>query len=132
MRRGELSAAITQLISKCLWSGWKWSSPLICFPVNHEYLWKKTQIKKKKKANYAMQHVITDSRCMWMKRVLNLSWRRSLLYRNQYIDLQNKSMNWFLYDQNLRQEGINALLLAYVHLDIFLEYDKIIDICASK
>ena len=69
---------------------------------------------------------------MWMKSVLNLSWRRSLLYRNQSIDLQNKSMDWFLYDKNLRHERVNALLLACIHWDIFLDYDKIIDIYASK
>ena len=137
MRRGELSAAITQLMPKCLWSGRKWlkeykeiASPFTCCPVNREYSWKKSQIEKK--ANYALQHVRTDSRCMWMKSVLNLSWRRSLLYRNQSIDLQNKSMDWFLYDKNLRHERVNALLLACIHWDIFLDYDKIIDICALK
>ena len=42
-------------------------------------------------------------------------WLRSLLYRNQFIDLQNKSMDWFLYDKNLRHEKVNALLLACIH-----------------
>ena len=69
---------------------------------------------------------------MWMKSVLNLSWQRSLLYRNQLIDLQNKSMHWLLYDKNLRHERVNALLLACIHCDILLDYDKIIDIYASK
>ena len=32
---------------------------------------------------------------------VTLSWRRSLSYRNQTIDLLNKSMGWFLYDRNL-------------------------------
>ena len=140
IRGGELSAAITQLMSKCLLSGWKrWkgykkiASPFTCCPMNREYSWKKTQIEKKtKKANYVLQHVRTDSRCMWMKSVLNLSWRRSLLYRSQSIDLQNKSMDWFLYDKNLRHERVKALLLACIQWDIFLDYDKIIDIYGSK
>ena len=34
---------------------------------------------------------------------LTLSWRRPLSYRNQSIDL-SKSMDWFLYDRNLRHE----------------------------
>ena len=68
---------------------------------------------------------------MWMKSVLNLSWRR-LLYRNQSTNVQTKSMDWFLYDKNRRYERVNALLLAYIHWDIFLDYDKIIDIYASK
>ena len=62
---------------------------------------------------------------MRMKSFLNRSWRRSLLYRNQSIDLQNKSMNCFLYDKNLRHDRINALLLACIQWDIFFDYDKI-------
>ena len=50
--------------------------------------------------------------------------QRSLLYRNQ--------SNWFLYDKNLRHERVNALLLACIDWNIFLDYDKIIDIYASK
>ena len=41
-------------------------------------------------------------------------------------------MNSFLYDKNLRHESVNAFLLACIYLDIFLDYDKIIDIYASK
>ena len=26
-------------------------------------------------------------------------------------------MDWFLYDRNLRHEGVNALLLVYIHRD---------------
>ena len=35
-------------------------------------------------------------------------------------------------DRDLRHERINALLLVCIHRDIFLDYDKIIDIYASK
>ena len=35
---------------------------------------------------------------------LTLSWRWALSYRNQSIDLQNKLMDWFLYDWDLRHE----------------------------
>ena len=54
MCKGELSAMITRLMSKCLWSRWKWqwgvnemlsSSP--CSPVVRECSWKKTHIEKK-------------------------------------------------------------------------------------
>ena len=41
-------------------------------------------------------------------------------------------MDWFLYDRDLRHERINALLFVYIHRDISLDYDKIIDIYASK
>ena len=35
------------------------------------------------------------------------SWWRSLSYRNQSIDLLCKSMDWFLYDRNLRLERVS-------------------------
>ena len=41
-------------------------------------------------------------------------------------------MHWFLYARDLRHESVNALLLACINRDIFLDYDKIIDIYASK
>ena len=37
---------------------------------------------------------------------LTVSWRRPLSYRNQSIDLQSKSMDWFLYDNALRHERV--------------------------
>ena len=33
---------------------------------------------------------------------------RSLSYKNQSIDLQSKSMDWFLYDRKLRHERVKA------------------------
>ena len=42
---------------------------------------------------------------------LTLSWRRLLSYRNQSIDLQSKSVDWFLYDNGLRHERVNVLML---------------------
>ena len=41
------------------------------------------------------------------KSILTLSWRRLLSYRNQFIDLLRKSMDWFLYDNRLRHERVN-------------------------
>ena len=41
-------------------------------------------------------------------------------------------MDWFLKDRDLRYERVDALLLACIHRNIFLDYDKIIDIYASK
>ena len=40
---------------------------------------------------------------------LTLSWWRTLSYRNQSIDLQSKSMDWFLYDDSLRHERVKTL-----------------------
>ena len=41
--------------------------------------------------------------------LLTLSWRRPLSYRNQSIDLQSKSVDWFLYDNGLRHERVNKV-----------------------
>ena len=41
---------------------------------------------------------------------LTLSWWMRLSYRNQSIDLVCKSMDWFLYDINLRHERVNRRL----------------------
>ena len=38
---------------------------------------------------------------------LTRSWRRPISYRNQSIDLQSKSMDWFLHDNGLRHERVN-------------------------
>ena len=40
--------------------------------------------------------------------LLTLSWRRSLSYRNQCIDLQSKSVDWLLYDRYLRHERLKS------------------------
>ena len=41
-------------------------------------------------------------------------------------------MDWFLFDKDLCHERVNALLLVCYYQDICLDYDKIIDIYASK
>ena len=51
-----------------------------------------------------------EQRC----RALALSCRRPLSYRNQSIDLQSKSMDWFLYDNDLRLERVNLLLVTVI------------------
>ena len=38
---------------------------------------------------------------------LILSWRRSLSYRNQFIDFQSELVDLFLYDRDLRHERVN-------------------------
>ena len=38
---------------------------------------------------------------------VTLSWLRPLSYRNQSIDLRSKSIDWFLYDNDLRHERVN-------------------------
>ena len=45
-------------------------------------------------------------------RELTLSWRRPLSYRNQSIDLQSKSMDWFLYDNDFRHERVKVTYLS--------------------
>ena len=40
--------------------------------------------------------------------ILTLSWRRPLSYRNQFIDLLYKSMDWFLDNISLRHERVKS------------------------
>ena len=51
---------------------------------------------------------------------LTLSWRRPLSYRNQSTDLQSKSMDWFLYDNDLRHERVNKSDKNYVVIEFVL------------
>ena len=51
---------------------------------------------------------------------LTLSWRRPLLYGNHSIDLPSKSMHWFLYDNGLRHERVNIVLLCTKYMHIWL------------
>ena len=41
--------------------------------------------------------------------ILTISWRRPLSYRNQFIDLLRKSIDWFLYDSGLRHERVRQV-----------------------
>ena len=43
--------------------------------------------------------------------LLTLLWRRPLPYRKQSIDLQSKSVDWFLYDNGLRHERVNSIII---------------------
>ena len=58
-------------------------------------------------------------------KLLTCSWRRSLSYRNQFIDFPSKSMDWFLYDRDLRHEkGMIRIAMVWSGL-IYLEVDKL-------
>ena len=99
------------------------ASPFTCCPVNREYLWKKTQIEKKKqktKGKFCFTARKTEVWSMMDEGRLN-SWRRSLSYRNQPMDLRSKSMDWFLYDRDLRHVRANVLLLVYIYRDVLIE-----------
>ena len=55
-----------------------------------------------------------------IKLSLTLSWRRSLWYRNQSIDLLCKSLDWFLYDRDLRPERVEIIHeVPFLNLIIF-------------
>ena len=51
---------------------------------------------------------ITVPTTPWYEWQLTLSRRRPLSYRNQSTDFQSKSKDWFLYDNGLRHERVNA------------------------
>ena len=54
--------------------------------------------------------------------ILTLSWRNSLSYRNQSIDLQNRLVDWFLYDRDyVMKKELDDLLESWF-VKVFLEY----------
>ena len=58
---------------------------------------------------------------------LTLSWRGSLSYRNQFIDFGPKSIDWFLYDRDLRLERvIEFLVYAITFRFDFVAHHKIL------
>ena len=54
---------------------------------------------------------------MWVPRIIFKgafnSWRKSLSYGKQSIDLQCKPVDWFLYDKDLRHERVETLSNIY-------------------
>ena len=54
--------------------------------------------------------VVVESLFVPNKEVWILSWRRFLSFRNQSFDLLCKSMDWFLYDRNLRHERVKEMI----------------------
>ena len=49
--------------------------------------------------------------CRCENQLFTLSWRRSLSYRNQSIDLLCKSMGWILYDRDSRHDRVKVFCL---------------------
>ena len=72
---------------------------------------------KTKKANSTLRHVRTGFRSMISEGRLNSFMLDFFIIKKP--GLQNKSMNWFLYDRDLRHERVNALLLVCIHRDIY-------------
>ena len=60
-----------------------------------------------------------------IKKSLTLSWRRSLSYRNQSIDLLNTSMDWFLYDNGPRHERVK-MQLVLIFVVVSLHFSNLI------
>ena len=64
---------------------------------------------KKADDSVSVQWNIPHHLTIKLYKLLTLSWRGLLSYRNQSIDLQSKSMDWFLYDNGLRHERFKHL-----------------------
>ena len=48
----------------------------------------------------------------------------SILYRNQSIDLQSKSMDWFLYDSGLRHKSVKKQRYSDASINMFKVYKQ--------
>ena len=68
-------------------------------------LLKSSEVTQRTEKNYHFPLKLGSQR---QKLILTHSWRRSLSYRNQSIDLQTKSMDSFLYNRDLRRERFNV------------------------
>ena len=68
-------------------------------------------LKDKDHATSSAQNFINSSKILGSN--LTLSWRGLLSYRNQSIDLQSTSMNWFLYDNDHRHERVKRTLKSF-------------------
>ena len=64
-------------------------------------------------SKYAINFGYTANRILYLW-FLTFSWRRSVSYRNQ-----SESMDWFLYDRDLRHERVKTL---WVHWSLHLSY----------
>ena len=88
--------------------------------MNHDIRGKKALIEKNTKiGNSALQHVRIDIWSMMSEKRRNSFMKDVLIIRNQSINFQSRSMDWFLYDKDFPHERINALLLVCIHRDIY-------------
>ena len=70
-----------------------------------------------------LQHLFVVNFRGVLRTLLTLSWRRSLSYKNQPIDLHCKSVDWFLYERDLRHERVKHFWwtnLGSVNTDLFV------------
>ena len=70
-----------------------------------------------------LQHLFVVNFRGVFRTLLTLSWRRSLSYKNQPIDLHCKSVDWFLYERDLRHERVKHFWwtnLGSVNTDLFV------------
>ena len=86
---------VTTLLQKRIWYS--------CFPVNF------VKILRKHFFIEQLRVLLLETMVLRMKRILTLSWRKPLSYRNQSTDLQSKSIDWFLYNNDLRHERVNNI-----------------------
>ena len=72
--------------------------------------WKTSIFVQSLSVGWKSQKLLLHNSYTKMHMLLNLSWRRSLSYRNQPIDMLCKSMYWFLYDSDLCRKRVKMFL----------------------
>ena len=66
-------------------------------------------VRHTKRASYLLHFVNSNQVTAQLTfHCVTLSWRKPLSYRNKSIDLQSKSIDWFLYDNGLRHERVKV------------------------
>ena len=64
--------------------------------------------------------------------LFNSLWWRSLSYRNQSINSQSNSMDWFLYNRELHHERVKDCPVKPLYLGSVRERFSLIEICFTK
>ena len=80
----------------------------VCYPGRKEGSLNETNVRLYKKIKTKASSPYHPKKSRWCK-LLTVSRRRPLSYRNQSIDLLCKSMYWFLYDNVLRLERVKRV-----------------------
>ena len=126
-QRNILSISLTK-VKGSDWRRIDYSRILITFIFNHTYFYLSSRkFMVEQCVKYLIVFLICNTssnlRRLKTKTFLTPSRLRPILYRNQSIDLQSKSMDWFLYDIGLQCERVNQIL-RLMSIQFFRNYNK--------
>ena len=101
-----------------------WNGIVSCtkFPIDHKFYWLHEDLNCEPVTCNATTKPTESS--AWSYCSLTLSWRRSLSYRNQFIDLTSKSMDWFLFGRVLHHGRVEPWVMSLMAL-VYVLYERV-------